>query len=103
MLKIFLDEQEEIPWDAMLYVTGQINYGGRVTDDWDRRCLITLLKKYSSPDILDEGYKFSDSGIYFAPQNGTIDVYMDYIDKLPLVENPEVFGLHENANITFQN
>lgn len=22
MLKIFLDEQEEIPWDAMLYVTG---------------------------------------------------------------------------------
>ena len=28
---------------------------------------------------------------------------MEYIDKLPLVENPEVFGLHENANITFQN
>ena len=35
--------------------------------------------------------------------NGTVDVYMEYIDKLPLVENPEVFGLHENANITFQN
>ena len=28
---------------------------------------------------------------------------MEYIDNLPLVENPEVFGLHENANITFQN
>jgi len=27
---------------------------------------------------------------------------MEYIDGLPLVENPEVFGLHENANITFQ-
>ena len=103
MLKIFLDEQEEIPWDAMLYVTGQINYGGRVTDDWDRRCLITLLRKYSNPEILDEGYKFSESGIYYAPLNGNVDVYMEYIDKLPLVENPEVFGLHENANITFQN
>jgi len=73
MLKIFLDEQEEIPWDAMLYVTGQINYGGRVTDDWDRRCLITLLKKYSCPDILEDGYKFSESGIYYAPTNGAID------------------------------
>jgi dynein heavy chain len=73
MLKIFLDEQEEIPWDAMLYVTGQINYGGRVTDDWDRRCLITLLKKYSCPDVLEDGYKFSESGIYYAPTNGAID------------------------------
>jgi dynein heavy chain len=73
MLKIFLDEQEEIPWDAMLYVTGQINYGGRVTDDWDRRCLITLLRKYSNPEILEDGYKFSESGIYYAPTNGSID------------------------------
>lgn len=64
---------------------------------------MTLLRKYSNPEILDEGYKFSESGIYYAPLNGTVDVYMEYIDKLPLVENPEVFGLHENANITFQN
>jgi dynein heavy chain len=71
MLKIFLDEQEEIPWDAMLYMTGQINYGGRVTDDWDRRCLMTMLKKYSNIEILEDGYKFSDSGIYYAPTNGT--------------------------------
>lgn len=103
MLKTFLDEQDEIPWDAMLYVNGHINYGGRVTDDWDRRCLITLLRKYSNPEILEDGYKFSDSGIYFAPTNCSVSAYCEYIDNLPLVENPEVFGLHENANITFQN
>jgi len=103
MLKIFLDEQDEIPYDAMLYVTGHINYGGRVTDDWDRRCLLTLLNKYSNPEILEDGFMFSDSGIYYAPPNGTVENYMEYIDNLPLVENPEVFGLHENANITFQN
>jgi dynein heavy chain len=101
MLKIFLDEQEDIPWDALLYVTGHINYGGRVTDDWDRRCLISLLRQYSNNDILEDGYKFSESGIYFAPTNGSLDVYRNYIDTLPLIDNPEVFGLHENANITY--
>jgi dynein heavy chain, axonemal len=80
MLKTFLDEQEEIPWDALIYVTGHINYGGRVTDDWDRRCLLTLLKKYSNPEILDDGFVFSDSGIYYAPPNGNSDSYIAYID-----------------------
>lgn len=31
MLKGFL-ELDEIPWDAILWVTGFINYGGRITD-----------------------------------------------------------------------
>ena len=47
-------------------------------------------------------YRFSDSGIYFAQADNTkVDVYKDYIDSLPLNDNPEVFGMHENANITF--
>ena len=46
VLKMLINEQDVIPWDAMLYVTGHINYGGRVTDDWDRRCLITILKRF---------------------------------------------------------
>ena len=82
-------------------MVAEANYGGRVTDDWDRRCLLTLLKKYSNVEILEDGFIFSDSGIYYAPTNGPVEQYMTYIDQLPLVENPEVFGLHENANITF--
>jgi len=27
---------------------------------------------------------------------------MDYIDKLPMTDDPEVFGMHENANINYQ-
>lgn len=50
---MLLSEQENIPWDAMQFVTGHINYGGRVTDDWDRRCLITILKKFYVADVLD--------------------------------------------------
>ena len=74
-----------------------------MTDDWDRRCLISLLKQYSNADVLEDGYKFSESGIYYAPSNGQLEIYREYIENLPLIDNPEVFGLHENANITYQN
>lgn len=56
VLQMLLQDQEVIPWDAMLYVTGHINYGGRVTDDWDRRCLITILKRFYSTEILEDKY-----------------------------------------------
>jgi dynein heavy chain, axonemal len=46
MLKNFLIDNEEIPWDAIRFMTGQINYGGRVTDDFDRQLLMTILAKF---------------------------------------------------------
>ena len=101
MLRLFL-EQDEVPWDALLFVTGHINYGGRVTDDNDRRCLISVLEKYCSVECLKDGYKYTPSGLYYAPSDGPIATYRDYIDTLPINDNPEIFGLHDNANITFQ-
>lgn len=59
-LKMFISDQTEdkIPWEAMLYMTGHINYGGRVTDDWDRTCLLSILKRYYSEEFLTNKYKF---------------------------------------------
>ena len=52
LLRNFLDLPQDIPWDAILYVVGEITYGGRVTDDWDRRCLLTILTKFMKYIIL---------------------------------------------------
>lgn len=101
MLKLFLDSQDEVPWDALLYITGHINYGGRVTDDNDRICLISTLSKYTQSDVLKENYKFSKSGIYYQLPDGNLQMYRDYIEKLPLNDNPEIFGLNDNANIKY--
>lgn len=41
---------------------GQINYGGRVTDNWDRVTLMTMLKKCITPELLsNEKYYYSDN------------------------------------------
>jgi dynein heavy chain len=41
---------------------GHINYGGRVTDNWDRITLLTMLKKCISPDLIaSDKYFYSDN------------------------------------------
>ncbi|XP_070178052.1 dynein axonemal heavy chain 6-like [Littorina saxatilis] len=92
----------EIPWDTLIYITGEITYGGRVTDFLDQRCLRTVLKTFFNPRTLDPGYKYSPSGIYYAPQLDTLAEYRQYIEELPQNDEPEIFGMHENANIAFQ-
>ena len=71
--------------DALNFITGHINYGGRVTDDQDRRCLISILRKYFRPDILGDDYRFSTSGKYYAPAEGTLQDLNDYLGTLPTV------------------
>ena len=81
-------------------MVAEANYGGRVTDPKDRRLIKILLNDFYSENILEEGYKFSESGVYFAPKTGDLKSYKDYIAQLPRNCNSEVFGLHENAQIS---
>jgi dynein heavy chain len=100
-LRRFLTEQPEVPWEALSYVTGQINFGGRVTDDWDRRCLMSCLNVVMRREILDDNFRFSASGMYFAPPDGDRDSFIDYVKSLPQVDKPEIFGMHANANTIY--
>jgi len=62
-LRMFLDDYEEPPYKVLTYTAGQINYGGRVTDDWDRRLQMTMVESFYCPDAVKEGHAFSPSGI----------------------------------------
>ncbi|ETO18471.1 dynein heavy chain [Reticulomyxa filosa] len=92
----------DIPFKQLKYMIGELNYGGRVTDDRDRLTLMTLLGQYFTPMLVNyhSTYNFSESSKYYAPEEGDVHHYLSYIQSLPLMDEPEVFGLHPNASIS---
>lgn len=107
-LKLFLDQNPTVPWEALNIITADVIYGGRVTDKQDVRLTRAILGIYFSPDALDHPDTFSycapldDRFRYCAPPEGDIEVYRKAISAFPLIDRPEIFGLHQNADITFQ-
>ncbi|KAM4829514.1 dynein axonemal heavy chain 3 [Thomomys bottae] len=102
-IQMFLNEYKEVPFEALTYLTGECNYGGRVTDDKDRRLLLSLLSTFYCKEIEQDHYYLAPGDIYYVPPHGPYQTYIDYLRTLPITAHPEVFGLHENADITKDN
>ncbi|NWX92741.1 DYH1 protein, partial [Nothoprocta pentlandii] len=97
-----IGDVSHVPSQVLKYTAGEINYGGRVTDDWDRRCIMNILEDFYQPEVLVPDFAYSESGIYKQISTShDLDGYLQYIKSLPLNDVPEIFGLHDNANITF--
>uniref|UniRef100_A0A8D0TSX2 Dynein axonemal heavy chain 3 n=1 Tax=Sus scrofa TaxID=9823 RepID=A0A8D0TSX2_PIG len=102
-IQMFLNDYKEVPFDALTYLTGECNYGGRVTDDKDRRLLLSLLSTFYCKEIDQDHYRLAPGDTYYIPPHGSYQSYIDYLRNLPITAHPEVFGLHENADITKDN
>uniref|UniRef100_A0A4W6EBD4 Dynein axonemal heavy chain 3 n=1 Tax=Lates calcarifer TaxID=8187 RepID=A0A4W6EBD4_LATCA len=103
-IQMFLDEYEEVPLEALTYLTGECNYGGRVTDDKDRRLLLSLLSIFYSWELIEqECYYLCEGDLYYVPAHGPYQTYVNYVRSLPICADPCVFGLHSNADITKDN
>lgn len=85
-------------WKTICYMLGEIQYGGRVTDDYDKRLLNTFCRRWFSDAMFLPPFRFfKDHGI---PTTTKINEYIDIINELPNYDSPEMFGLHTNADIT---
>lgn len=113
-----MDPKKGVSWPTVCYMLGEVQYGGRVTDDFDKRLLTTFTHVCKLQHTLKFQYTFFDPQVWFCdvllrpgfefykgykvPQTRSIQGFIDYINGLPNTDTPEVFGLHANADITYQ-
>lgn len=95
-----MDPKKGISWQTVCYMLGEVQYGGRVTDDFDKRLLTTFTHVWFCDVLLRPGFEFYKN--YKVPMTKNLQDYIDYINGLPSTDTPEVFGLHANADITYQ-
>ena len=97
------DKVNAVPYKHLRYLTGECNYGGKVTDGADRITLASLVLIVYTPELFEPQHPLSPSKEWCLPPPDVKEYkqYLDYIDNvLPAIAMPEVFGLHDNANIS---
>lgn len=63
-----------MPLEGLLYTIGVCTYGGRLTDSWDVRTLMALLKKFFSPHFFN-GHKYSLGNLQITfPSDEKVDI-----------------------------
>ena len=108
LLAMYLNKigpDDMIPWASLKYLIGEAMYGGRVTDDYDRRVMMTYLNEYMGDFIFDVNQKFffarAENFDYEIPELGPFDNYVKAITEMPITYSPEIIGLHSNAEIDY--
>ena len=103
VLGIYIDAYEKTPWDALQYLIADANYGGRITDDFDRRLVRVYIAQFFNADSLAvQQYPLSELKAYHVPTGTTLDSFKQFIKNLPMEDDPRAFGQHPNAAIASQ-
>ena len=100
-----------ISWATVQYMVSEVQYGGKITDDMDRRLFNTFAENWVCPAVLDSEFTYNPAQpinripkdfVYKLCDAQEVDVYRKYAQSFPDIDSPELFGLHPNADLTFR-
>jgi dynein heavy chain len=102
LIIVFLDEYpDRIPFDAMKYLIAEANYGGRVTDDWDRRLVnVYISELFCEEAVHADKFMLSDLAEYYIPEDGDLKSYKEFVRSMPQSDHPLAFGQHGNSDMS---
>ncbi|KAL1516507.1 hypothetical protein ABEB36_000416 [Hypothenemus hampei] len=95
-----IDPKRGISWQTLRYMLGEVHYGGRVTDDFDKKLLNTFCLVWFNDNVLKDDFIFYKG--YKIVRFKNVTDYIAHIDGFPTTDPPQAYGLHSNADITYQ-
>jgi len=100
-----------ISWPTIQYMIGEVQYGGKISDDLDRRLFLTYAERWVSETCLQPEFAYNPDKtinpipgnfVYCIPDKQEHVDYVRYVQSFPEEDSPEIFGLHPNADLTFR-
>jgi len=112
------NKKEPIAWPAVRYLIAAANYGGRITDERDRRLIDVYAKEIFNENLIaperwrpygteelnyvypanEQDAKHADPSALFTPDF----FYDEILQKMDDIDPPMAYGQHINAEITSQ-
>ena len=96
----------KVPFEDLIYIFGEIMYGGHIVDDWDRKLCKAYLDQIMTENLFDEAELFpfiEGKNLSFrVPASTTYDKYLEHLEITLVQETPLAYGLHPNAEIGFR-
>ena len=101
-----------LSWPTLQYMVWEAQYGGKITDDMDRRLFGSYVESWITPTTLSPSFSFNPATSinripndfdYAIPHSSDNEEFQAFIKNFPSVDSPEIFGLHPNADLTFRN
>jgi len=92
-------------WPAMQYMVAHVQYGGRITDDLDRDLFEAYSTLWITDAVFQPNYSFNTlihEFQYQVPDCTEHSKFLEYINSMPDKDSPIVFGLNNNADLTFR-
>lgn len=90
----------QVSWSTVRYMLGEVQYGGRVTDDYDKKLLNTFATVWFTDDLFTNEFEFFRGYKILKFRNQ--EEYLTEIDQMSSTDPPQVYGLHPNADITYE-
>ncbi|XP_026667107.1 dynein heavy chain 12, axonemal-like [Ceratina calcarata] len=97
-LQTFINDTDRVPYHILSHLIGECNYGGKIEDRCDAKCLKHLLSDYCNSNIVEsDRYTFSNDIEEMIPQRCEYDYVIEHIKRIPPSLSPEVFGSDKNG------
>ncbi|SBS80987.1 dynein heavy chain, putative [Plasmodium ovale curtisi] len=94
-------QNKNIDINLLIYLIGNIIYGGIIIDINDQKCFNIILKKYVNEKVIYSNNDYKFGNYYYCPHSSNKNIFLRYIKSLQFITDFSIFNLHPSLNILY--